>query len=539
MPRDLRELLQILDSRGKIYRFEKEINKDTELMPFYRVQMRGLSDSERKVFLFNNVIGAKGKKYEMRVLAGVYGASEEIFTIGMGCKTYVEILEKWHKAVTHPVPPVMVSDGPVQEVVHEGTDIKELGLDEFPVPVEEPGFSGMVRTGLPVISKDPETGVRNVGTYNAFFRGRDRLCAGFGHQINDYHWKKARRKKEGLPAAIVIGCSPEIMVAASADLPYGEDELGVAGSLAGSSIELIPCRTVPLEVPAHAEAIIEGIISTELVEPRLPFGENPGHIHVDQNLRPVMRVTAITHRKDAIFTPVLVGFPPSDCNLIYGFCHSAQMYRRLKYGCQFPVEEVYFPQISGGAKLCLIRMKDGVLNETVRDVLVEAAKVGNAKYIVALDWDIDLRNSELLLWALVFRTQPRDDFTIMEGASGPLDPSTAPTGSGRGKMISGEGRSHSRVLIDATRKWPYPPVALPKKEYMERALELWEEETALPSPLMQSPWYGYTLGQWGEELQRYADFIVRGEYVELGEEIARLQQKVTDQMLSKRLVSTE
>jgi UbiD family decarboxylase len=134
------------------------------------------------------------------------------------------------------------------------------------------------------------------------------------------------------------------MLAGSADIPYGMDELAVAGGIAGAPVELVRCKTIPLEVPAYAECIIEGIISTETVEPRLPFGEYPGYINVDYNVRPVMQVTAVTHRRDAMFTPVLVGFPPSDTNAVWGFCQSAMMYEHLRYGCPFPVDEVYCPQ---------------------------------------------------------------------------------------------------------------------------------------------------------------------------------------------------
>jgi UbiD family decarboxylase len=176
--RDLRSVLKQLEQRGKVYRFREPSNKDTELLPVYRVQQRGLQDSERKVLLFENIVGAKRKIYDMSVVAGIYGASEEILALGIGCESPSEILEKWHQGMAHPLPPVLVQDGPVHDEVHTGDEIKELGLDELPIPVEEPGFSGVLRTGLPMITKDPETGVRNVGTYNGFARagshgGRD------------------------------------------------------------------------------------------------------------------------------------------------------------------------------------------------------------------------------------------------------------------------------------------------------------------------------------------------------------------------------
>lgn len=527
--RDLRELVSRLDERGKLYRFQKRINKDTELVPFYRVQLRGLPDHERKVFLFDNVVGAKGAGYEMSVLAGIYGASEEILAFEMGCQSYTEMLEKWHEALVRPVAPVVVDDGPVQEEVHVGKEVQELGLDEFPAPVEEPGFSGIIRTGLPMITRDPETGIRNVGTYNGFFRARDRLVSSIApiHHARVYHWKTAERRREGLPVAIVIGCSPEVMWVGSADIPYGTDELAVAGGIAGSPVELVRCRTIPLEVPAHAEAVIEGLISTEIMEPGLPFGEYPGYMNGNYHPRPVIHVTAVTHRKKAMFTPVLVGFPPSDTNVVWGFCNSAQVYHHLKYECGFPVDEVYFPEMGGASTFCLIRIGEGCPQETVQQILEEAGKDNSIKYIVAVDSDIKLQDPELLLWALTFRTQPQRDFTFSTGGHPGLDPSGAPTpGWKREREDRGGASQLSRVFINATRKWPYPPVALPQKEYMERALEIWRGETDLPTPRLREPWHGYMLGHWDEQLEEFASLIVRGEYLKVGEKMAKLQEKV-------------
>lgn len=532
--RDLHEFVSLLEARGKLHRFTRPINKDTELYPVFRVQQRGLSDAERKVLLFENVVGAKGNRYQMPVLAGVYGASEEIVGLGLGFSDPVEGLEKWHEALAHPLEPVLVDSGSVQEEVMVGEEVKRLGLDILPVPVEEPGFSGVLRTGLPMITRDPESGVRNVGTYNGFLRARDRLQAAIGpiHDAMAYHWQTARRRGEPLPLAIVIGCNPEIMAFSSAELPYGFDELGAAGGLAGTPVELVRCKTIPLEVPAHAEAVIEGYMSTDTVEPRLPFGEYPGYIHVDLNVRPVFHVTAITHRRDAMFTAVLVGFPPSDTSVMWGFVHAGMMYHHLKYEQGLPIEEVYFPDLGGGSAFAIVRISDGLSQEQVQTVVDTCARYRMAKWMVVVDYDVNVRDPELLIWALSFRTAAREDFTFVPARFGGLDPSSAPTGSGRGKMGSGGDREQVRVVINATRKWPYPPVALPKRPYMERALEIWREERGLPQPHMRVPWYGYTLGYWTDELQRYADLIVQGEYLKIGDEMLELQEPVREEMIT-------
>jgi 4-hydroxy-3-polyprenylbenzoate decarboxylase len=204
---DLRAFLDVLEERGKLCRFAEPVNKDTELAPLMRVQFCGLPEHERQVVLFENVTNTAGGTYEMTVAGGVYGVSEEIAALGLGCERPEEILERFHHGLEHQIPPVLVQDAPVQEEVHVGEDLESCGLDEIPVPVEEVGFSQIIRTGLPMISHDPETGIRNVGTYNTFFHDRTRAVAGIspGHHAMRYHWQSARRRGEDLPIAIVIG----------------------------------------------------------------------------------------------------------------------------------------------------------------------------------------------------------------------------------------------------------------------------------------------------------------------------------------------
>ncbi len=538
--RDLRDFIRRLEERGKLYRFREPINKETELYPVFRVQQRGLPDRERKALLFENVVGAKGNRYDMPCLAGAYAASDAILTIGLGCESYQTALDRWHEAREHPLEPVMVDSGPVQDRVLLGSDLKDRGLDIFPVPVEEPGFSGMLRAGLPMITRDPVTGVRNVGTYNAFFKARDRMQAaiGPGAHAMAYHWRPARERKESLPIAIVIGCDVPTMAVSSASIPYGVDELAVAGAFAGAPLELVRCRTIPLEVPARAEAVIEGVMSTEIVEPRLPFGEFPGYIHSDLTVRPVFNVTAITHRADAIFTPVLVGMPPSDTSVVWGFAHAAEMHHRLKYECGFPVEEVYYPDYGGGSSVCLIRVSEDATPDDVAQIVGELQRrTGDArKYTVIVDDDIDVRDPECVWWAMSFRTARLRDFTFVPMHGGGLDPSGSPAGTGHGRLSAeGQEPDFTRVIINATRKWAYPPVALPKKPYMDRALEIWSRHDDLPRPSMRQPWFGYTLGFWTDELQSYADMIVQGDYLKLGAEMEELQQAVRDDMVGRNI----
>src|SRR5438552_5688434 len=212
--RDLREFVALLEQKGKLWRYSEPIDKDTELIPFHRLQLRGVPAEERRAILFERPIKAHGMQYDYSVLAGVYGGSTDIHVLGLGCNSPAELLERWHQAVTHPIDPVVVADGPVHEVVITGAELEKLGLEGIPAPVEEPGFSGMIRTGTPMLTRDPVTGKRNAAAFNAFFRSRTKMVGGFGDYRQSFqHFLENRKEGQQCPVAMVVGCLPNLMAA--------------------------------------------------------------------------------------------------------------------------------------------------------------------------------------------------------------------------------------------------------------------------------------------------------------------------------------
>src|SRR5271170_4876944 len=158
-PADFREHLANLEAAGLLTRIEREVNKDTELHPLVRWQFQGgLEDDQRRAFLFTNVVGADGRRFDMPVAAGALSASAQIYAVGMG-RPVEEIGSAWNEAIAHPVPPVMVSSPPCQEVVITGDDLRGPGngLARLPVPVSTPGFDAApYLTATLCITKDPE-----------------------------------------------------------------------------------------------------------------------------------------------------------------------------------------------------------------------------------------------------------------------------------------------------------------------------------------------------------------------------------------------
>jgi UbiD family decarboxylase len=527
--RDLRSFLGALEARGKLYRFRGPIDKDSELLPFFRVQLRGLPADERKVMLFDQVTNAAGERYEARVVAGVYGMTEEIIALGIDCESPQEALERWHQALEHPIPPRIVASGPVQEVVQTGDELQRVGLDMLPAPLEEPGYTQILRTGLPMITQDPESGVRNVGAYNGFLRDRTRMVANIGdvHDAMKYHWAKAKERGEDLPIAIVVGPAPHEMLATCAVVPYGVDELAIAGGLAGEPIELVQCKTIPLAVPAHAEMIIEGYLSTSVFEPRLGFGEYPGYISKEDSKRPIITVTGITHRRNPVFTAVLVGFPPSDNNTLSAFVNSAMVYQTLRYEAGLPLDDVYFYETSGGADFGVLRLAPDAGAQAGAVLEATAKLLRRPKFLIAVDHDVDPRDPDLVIWALSYRVHPEHDVRVVGGRAAGLDPITGHRHPADGEAPGGgRRREASRVLIDATLKGPYPPVALPRRDFMERALDLWRRQGDLPEPRLRQPWHGYELGVWSQDDQELADLLIRGDYKAVGRITKEFQERI-------------
>jgi len=176
--RDLHEHLAALDEAGLLLTIEDEIDKDAEMHALVRWQfVGGLKESERKAFLFRNIVNAKGRKYDLPIVVGALAANPDIYSVGMGVPVD-QIGARWAHALANPVKPRLVTDAPCHEVVIEGTALLGAGngLDALPIPVSTPGFDAApTLTSTNVVTRDPETGVQNMGTYRAALKAPDRL----------------------------------------------------------------------------------------------------------------------------------------------------------------------------------------------------------------------------------------------------------------------------------------------------------------------------------------------------------------------------
>jgi UbiD family decarboxylase len=523
--RDFREHLRALDERGKLVRVKREINKDTELMPLVRWQFRGLEEADRKAFIFENVVDGKGKRYAMPVTVGTLAATTDIYAIGLMCEPE-EIHERWTRAQLNPIEPVRVGTGPVQEVVWQGKDLQNgHGLDMVPVPISTPGFDNApYLTSANWITKDLETGIYNIGNYRSQIKAPDRCGGFFSAQHMGQHWGKCRAKGVPLQAAIAIGVIPSIAYSATAKIPYDFDEYRLAGGLAGQPVELVQCKTIDLQVPATAEIVIEGTIPTDSVEPEGPFGEYPGYMG-HRSVSPYLEVTCITHRRDAIYTALMSQFPPSESSKIKHTGTEKIIYKFLRHdsGNSAVLDVALHDEVSGsGQAYCVIKMRNATKADAWRALNASAGFTGSyAKICIAVDEDIDNHDPAMVNWAISFNVRPDEDVWVAKGKSPGLDPSTQPPGR---ENLQARMASTSALLINAVRPWPYTPVSLPRKEFMERSKAIWQE-LGLPALKPRMPWYGYSLGAWTKEDEDEAELAVQGEYFVTGKKQTGQRQK--------------
>jgi 4-hydroxy-3-polyprenylbenzoate decarboxylase len=524
--KDLHEYLAALEKFGKLTRIQSRINKDTELHPLVRLQFLGLPEEKRTAFLFENITDSKGKKYRMPYVVGCAAASREIYALGMMCDA-AEIGDKWQRAQTHPIPPEPVEGGPVHDVVYQGDALKNEGILMLPIPISTPGFDNAPYTSASNwITKDPETGVRNVGNYRGQVKAPDRFGIFPGpNQGGRKHWEKCRAKGIPMPAAMVLGAPPNISYVAISKFADDIDELGVAGAIAGAPVEMVKCKTVDLEVPAHAEIVVEGIIPTDFVEPEGPFGEMTGYM-ASRETNPYMEVTCITHRKDAICQGFLSQFPPSESSKIRQISWEQVIFKMITADLGIKnVLDVVFHECSGSWGFCVIRVKEPRPEQNDRIMKAVSERLWGGKMIVLVNEDIDPRNLESVVWAMSFRMQPhRDTQMLRSNRPLPLDFSVAPPAEGAARRFGEQTHESSCLLIDATLKWGYPPTSLPKREFMDQAIRLWKREE-LPALNLDSLYWGYTLGHWQPEDDEDAALAVRGEYLKTGAKQARLRRK--------------
>ena len=514
---DLHEHVLALARAGLLVVVDEPINKDTEMHPLVRWQYRGgIAEPERRAFLFTQPTDSKSRRFESSVLVAGLAANRDVYRIGFG-KPLEEIGPTWVAALAGPLPPRVVTDAPCQEVVIEGEDLERDGaaLDGLPVPISTPGWDNAPYLSAGhYITRDPETGIQNVGNYRGQIKAPRRLGMNPSVELRAgifAHWVKCRARGEPLPCAVVVGCPPVISYAAVQKMPHDLDEIAVAGALAGGPINVVRARTVDLLVPAEAEIVIEGLINTELLEPEAPFGESHGYVNL-QEYNAFMEVTAITRRRHPILTSFISQVTPSESSVIRRVAMEPVYLNHLRsvLGIKGVTRVAMHEPLTSLYAVIAIQLARGTPESEIWRALYAVSSLHRfaGKWIIAVDEDIAPDNADALFWAMSYRCQPQHDLKVVPHKD-----------AGHGPRGPHDGGESAAVLVNATLKGTYAPVALPKREFMERAREIWER-LKLPPLTPQPPWHGYDLGHWPQELERQAEIATRSEYFDLGRNLA-------------------
>ena len=419
--RDMRGLLDHLESHGELLRIQKPVP------PRYLNTLLAQSD---KAVLFENV-----EDYDVAVAGGLVGTRNRL---ALGLATDEKELGKtFLKALAQPIPPEIVPDGCVQEVVKVGD---EVDLTELPLPFQHRKDGGPYISAGAVVSKDEE-GRRNVGCYRLMYRTPNETGIDLVSPTDmRMAYERFQGRGEALPVAVALGATTPEFLAAAYKAPAGMDEFAVAGALSGAPVRLVRCRTVDLEVPASAEIVLEGEITpVGWKEDEGPYGDFTG-FQGSIRWNPVFKVKAVTHRKRPIFQTV---FMPAETYWLAAPYIEAVGWRALREASVQTTAVYATPAGSCCWHLyASIRKRPG----EGKNAVLALMSLGIVKLAIVTDDDVDITDPQAVERALAFCVQPDQDVIIVSGARGKhLDPSVMAS-----HLPRGAPPTTSKMGIDAT-----------------------------------------------------------------------------------------
>jgi 4-hydroxy-3-polyprenylbenzoate decarboxylase len=371
------------------------------------------------------------------------------------------------------VQPRIVSSGPVMENVERGTDIDLL---KFPVPRWHEGDGGRyLGTAHLVITRDPETGVENVGCYRVMLQDTDKVGLYISPgKHGKIHYEKAMRAGKPFPVAMVFGQHPLLFIASSQAVPFGVNEYDWTGGILGQPIEVMEGPLTGLHIPAAAEIAIEGEIIPGESLPEGPFGEWPGYYASAQRSEPFVRVKALYYRND----PIICGaapFKPTIHGMYRSCLRAATVWNGMEQAGVPDVRGVYLPP-PAQRFMIVVAIKQRYPGHAKQAALVACQCHAGAylgRYVVVVDEDIDITDLNEVVWAISTRSDPATSVDILRRAwSGPLDPIIPPAQKGH----------NSRMIIEATRPYEwrdrFPAVSQISNETRRTFATKWEKQLA-------------------------------------------------------------
>ena len=458
----LREFITYLESKSKLVRVSEPVSPYLEMT---EIQTRLLSEDGPAV-LFENVIKTDGQKYNMQVLANLFGTVERV-AWGMGRepgdlkqigKTLAFLRQPeppggWREAIAMlpllktvmAMKPKTMTSAPCQEIVLQGDDVD---LSKLPIQTCWPGEPAPLITWPLVVTQGPtekrEDGF-NLGIYRMQVKSRNTtLMRWLKHRGGAQHharWKE--KKNEPLPVAAVLGADPGTILAAVTPVPDTLSEYQFAGLLRGRRVDLVDCKTVPLKVPAESEIVIEGHVSLEDYDDEGPFGDHTGYYNSVEQF-PIFTISAITMRNNPIYLTTFTGKPPDEPSIL-GEALNEVFIPLLQQ--QFPeITDFWLPPEGCSYRVAVISMKKAYPGHAKRVMMGAWSYLRQfmyTKWIIVVDDDINARNWKEVIWAISTKMDPARDITIIENT--PIDYLD---------FASPEPSLGSKIGLDATNKWP-------------------------------------------------------------------------------------
>ena len=470
-----REFLKQLDNAGELRRFDVPVATELEITELADREMKKPGGGQ--ALLFENptlngnptdiplAINTMGSQKRMAITLGRNSVEEAADELGkiMQAKpptSFRETISLLGTALElRHAKPKKVKNGPCKEIIIKGADLKRTGaalptLLNLPIQQCWPQDAGRFITLPCVVTEDPDSGARNLGIYR--MQVFDNLTTGMHWQLQKVATRHGRRyyeKGERMPVSVFLGGDPAYTFCATAPLPDGLDELLLAGYLRRKSVPMVKCETNALEVPANADIVIEGYVDpTEPLRDEGPFGDHTGYYTLTDKY-PAFHITAITHRRDAIYPSTIVGKPPMED--FYIGSASVRLF--------MPIFRMNFPEI-----IDIALPAEGVFHNLVfvsirKTYPMQAYKIMHGlwgmgqmmftKYIVVVDDDVDVHDTSEVLFRIGANTDPQRDTIFTRGPADVLDHATTEFAIG------------SKLGLDATKKLPaegfhreWPPI---------------------------------------------------------------------------------
>lgn len=391
----MRGFMGVLEQMGELHRVKRPVDPRFELGAVLALKDRGPG------LLFEKVNG-----HSMPVVGNLLSTRARFAdALGVEPSALDAILQK---ALAHPIAPVMVGEGPVQEIVHqEKIDLARL----LPVPTWFEREAAPYITAGVIIAKDPETGRRNVSIARLRLDGGGKIMAGIAKNHHLYILAdKAKALGRKLEIAVAIGNHTAVLLGSQLYLGLGDDEYDTVGGLLGEALQLVRCKTVDLEVPAHAEIVLEGELDPNDLIDEGPVSEFHGfYVNYGPGIGGTIR--CVTHRRDAIYQAILPGYASEHC-LLGGVAIGATLCQALQR--MIPaVRRVVITEGGMGRLHAVISMHQPRLGEGARAVMLAMGQVNLLKLVIVVEDDVDPENAREVEWSLAARFRGGEDLIVI------------------------------------------------------------------------------------------------------------------------------